>query len=148
MACPPNFAVGKPNMTESQQLSSDNIWIALCNERLLDNSHLLITRFLTGLSKTDKAKYKLVDVHLNGCKNFPEVAGKFNKALFNMKSFGENGDALFDILTDLPEGKYIFHIYGLSTQPKAISLKLKGILSARREGGIGYGMGEAIFIIH
>ena len=132
----------------NEKMMPDEAWAALCDTRLWSAFDPAVTRFLNGLSPAETRHYLFISVSLPSCRTFAAVSRAFNEALFNRASFGENADALFDILTDLPEGRWIFNVYGANSIPAPLLTKLRGVLAFRREGGVGYGSGEAVFLMH
>ncbi len=123
-------------------------WAVLREKRLLryDDSHLL--QFLRKMKTTRNLGYKTVQVDVHSCHRFEDVAKRFGESFSFPQWFGENEDALFDLLNDLPSGKYIVEIKGSSSLNKSVLSKLRMVLSQKREGGSGYGDGEAIFIMN
>ncbi len=133
-------------MPDTSIQSPLDTWSVLRDARLLDAVNPLAKDFLDEMRSADKRNYTFIKVHVGNCPDFQAVAHQFNHALFNMTEFGGNADALFDILTDLPKGRYIFEVHGFTKLPKPIAAKLEGVLAAHRMGGVGYGEGEALFL--
>lgn len=130
-----------------QQKSRGEEWAQLCEKRLLRKEDVSFLAMLNRLEQTNPQDYTVIDIRLNSCRTFAEVTEYFADAFRFPAWFGENADALYDLLTDLPGGRYIVRVTGCKVLDKKLLLKLEMVLKAKREGGFGYKDGEVVFVL-
>ncbi len=122
-------------------------WKSLSEKRLLRKKDVAFAVALDRLLETRPSDYTVVVVSLQFSRTFTEVTRAFAEAFRFPEWFGENADALSDLLNDLPSGRYIVKVTGIKNLDKQTILKLEMVLSDKREGGDGYGDGEAVFVL-
>ena len=93
-------------------------------------------------------EYYILDVDLTKVETFKDIVAAFVAAMSVPSWVGANADALFDILNDLPDGRYIFRLAYTKQLRKPLRTTLMSVVGVKRSQGTGYGTGEAIFVFY
>src|SRR6476469_7102849 len=129
---------------------NDEDWAILREKRLLLPTDKTLLVLLDDLQKAHPRDFKTLHVSVQSCRSFEEIARRFAKPFSFPKWFGENADALYDLLNDLPCGRYIVTISGAASLDRKVRNTLEQVLGMKirpEEGAVGYCDGEAVFVL-